>query len=565
LRLSTFGLRTAKLEVRASVQSSNSWQGLALVLLVLSDIFRTILLPRPSVKALRLSPLLGRLFVPLWFKATERIKSTRSRQTVRASLAPLLILLALFFWVALLVLGYGLMIHADSKNINPTADLAEAVYLAGSAFFTLGVGNSVVSGSARILVVLAGLSGLASVTIGATFLLTVQQALHRREVLVLSTLTVAGRPPSGLVILETYGFNEAPEALAELFRDLEEWAADVLHSHRSDPVLAHFRSTDEDEWLAVFGAVLDAAALLLPATETEKPTAPAARMFLPIGCRTVRSLARLFAVQAAPTRDAVAREPARDRAAEMEKDCQDTGGGQSMKLGFIGLGRMGSAMAANLLAAGHELTVYNRTKAKAEPLLKRGAHLAETPGDAARGEVIITMLADDHAVDEAVFGDDGILVALSPGAIHVSMSTISVAESERLTRAHREKRQEFVSAPVFGRPDAAASAKLFIVPAGKHEAVATCQPLFDVLGQRTFPIGDKPPMANLVKLSGNFLIASVIESLGEAVALVSKGGIDRVQYVDILTAVRRAGLQDLWRAYRRGALFTCGLQGRARL
>jgi 3-hydroxyisobutyrate dehydrogenase-like beta-hydroxyacid dehydrogenase len=103
-----------------------------------------------------------------------------------------------------------------------------------------------------------------------------------------------------------------------------------------------------------------------------------------------------------------------------------------MKLGFIGLGRMGSAMAANLLAAGHELTVYNRTKAKAEPLLKRGAHLAETLGDAARGEVVITMLADDHAVDEAVFGDDGILVALSPGAIHFSMSTISVAESERL-------------------------------------------------------------------------------------------------------------------------------------
>jgi hypothetical protein len=142
LRLSTFGLRTAKLEVRASVQSSNSWQGLALVLLVLSDIFRTILLPRPSVKALRLSPLLGRLFVPLWFKATERIKSTRSRQTVRASLAPLLILLALFFWVALLVLGYGLMIHADSKDINPTADAAtETVESLGEAVALVSKGG----------------------------------------------------------------------------------------------------------------------------------------------------------------------------------------------------------------------------------------------------------------------------------------------------------------------------------------------------------------------------------------------------------------------------------------
>lgn len=279
--------------------------GLGLVLLVLSDISRTILLPRPTVRALPLSPLLGRLFVPLWFKATERIKSTQLRQTARASLAPLLIILALLFWVALLVFGYGLMIHADSKDIGPAADLAETVYLAGSAFFTLGVGNSIVSGPARFLVVLAGLSGLASVTIGATFLLTVQQALHRREVLVLSTLPVAGRPPSGLVILETYGLNEAPDALAELFRDWEKWAADVLHSHRADPVLAHFRSTDEDgEWLAVFGAVLDAAALLLAATETQRPTAPAARMFLPIGCRTVGSLERLFAVHAAPTRDA---------------------------------------------------------------------------------------------------------------------------------------------------------------------------------------------------------------------------------------------------------------------
>jgi 3-hydroxyisobutyrate dehydrogenase-like beta-hydroxyacid dehydrogenase len=206
-----------------------------------------------------------------------------------------------------------------------------------------------------------------------------------------------------------------------------------------------------------------------------------------------------------------------------------------MQVGFIGLGRMGSAMAANLLAAGHDVTVYNRTEAKAEPLLKRGAHLAKTPGGAARDQVVITMLADDRAVDEVVFGHDGLLGALSPGSIHISMSTISVEEAERLAAAHRNKGQEFVSAPVFGRPDAAASAKLFIVPAGKPEAVAACQPLFDVLGQRSFPIGDEAPMANLVKLSGNFLIASVIEALGEALALVSKAGIDRVNYIDLLT------------------------------
>jgi 3-hydroxyisobutyrate dehydrogenase-like beta-hydroxyacid dehydrogenase len=206
-----------------------------------------------------------------------------------------------------------------------------------------------------------------------------------------------------------------------------------------------------------------------------------------------------------------------------------------MQVGFIGLGRMGSAMAANLLAAGHALTVYNRTTAKAEPLLKLGAQLAKTPAEAARGPVVITMLADDRAAEDVLFGNDGILASLSSGAIHVSMSTISVALAERLEAAHREKRQEFVSAPVFGRPALAATGELFVIAAGKPETVAACKALFDVLGQRTFEISHQAPKANLVKLSGNFLIASVIEALGEALALVSKAGIDRAQYVDLLT------------------------------
>ena len=207
-----------------------------------------------------------------------------------------------------------------------------------------------------------------------------------------------------------------------------------------------------------------------------------------------------------------------------------------MQVGFIGLGHMGRGMAANLLAAGHALTVYNRSPDKADPLIGKGARLAKTPGDAARAQVVITMLADDHAVERVVFDKGGILDSLAPGAIHVSMSTISVALAERLAAAHRDKGQEFVAAPVFGRPDAAASAKLFIVTAGKPEAVATCQPLFDALGQRTFIVSQEAPKANLVKLSGNFLIASVIDALGEAIALVSKAGIDRAQYVDLLTA-----------------------------
>ncbi len=206
-----------------------------------------------------------------------------------------------------------------------------------------------------------------------------------------------------------------------------------------------------------------------------------------------------------------------------------------MQVGFIGLGNMGSAMAANLLAAGHALTVHNRTLAKAQALVAKGARLARAPGDAARGDVVITMLADDHALEHVVFGEHGLLAALAPGAIHLSMSTISMALAERLNAAHREKGQELISAPVFGRPEAAAAAKLFIVAAGKPELVATCAPLFDVLGQRHFVIGERAPMANLVKITGNFLIASVIEGLSEGIALVSKAGIDPARFVDILT------------------------------
>ena len=206
-----------------------------------------------------------------------------------------------------------------------------------------------------------------------------------------------------------------------------------------------------------------------------------------------------------------------------------------MKVGFIGLGNMGGGMAANLLKAGHSLTVYNRTPAKAEALVAEGATFAKTPGEAARGDVVLTMLADDAAVEDVVFGADGVLAGLLPRSIHISMSTISVALAERLASAHEAVGQRFLAAPVFGRPEAALAGKLFIVAAGEAKAVEECQPLFDALGQRTFVIADEPPKANLVKLSGNFLIAAVIETLGEAFALVSKAGIDRAGYLEILT------------------------------
>jgi 3-hydroxyisobutyrate dehydrogenase-like beta-hydroxyacid dehydrogenase len=206
-----------------------------------------------------------------------------------------------------------------------------------------------------------------------------------------------------------------------------------------------------------------------------------------------------------------------------------------MELGFIGLGHMGQPMARNLLKAGHRITVYNRTRSKAEALAVDGAEVADRPDQCCRGDAVITMLADDAAVERVVFGDAGILAALAPGKAHISMSTISVALSDRLTEAHTDAGQIYIAAPVFGRPDAAAAAKLFIIVAGRDGPIAHCRPLFDAMGQRFFTVAEKPSSANVVKLSGNFLIASMLESLGETVALVRKSGIDVMRYIDILT------------------------------
>ena len=193
-------------------------------------------------------------------------------------------------------------------------------------------------------------------------------------------------------------------------------------------------------------------------------------------------------------------------------------------------------MAANLLRAGHAVIVYNGTAGNVQPLLEQGAHAAAQVADACRGDAVITMLADDAAVEGVVFGENGLIGHLSTGAIHVSMSTISVALSERLAEVHANAGQRFVAAPVFGRPEAAAAAKLFILAAGAPDAVERCDPLFDAMGQKTFRVGDAPASANLIKLSGNFLIAAVLEALGEAMALVGKAGVDQHQYLEVLTS-----------------------------
>jgi 3-hydroxyisobutyrate dehydrogenase-like beta-hydroxyacid dehydrogenase len=208
----------------------------------------------------------------------------------------------------------------------------------------------------------------------------------------------------------------------------------------------------------------------------------------------------------------------------------------TMKVGFIGLGQMGSGMAANLQQAGHEVTVYNRSREKMQPLLAKGAKAADRIADACDGTAVITMLSDDAAVESVALGEDGVVRHLVKNAIHISASTVSVALSERLAAAHAQAGQGFVAAPVFGRPDAAAARKLFVVAAGAAATIAAVNPLFDAIGQRTFVVSDKPQAANLVKLSGNFLLASVIEALGEAMALVEKGGVNRNEYLDLLTS-----------------------------
>ena len=205
-----------------------------------------------------------------------------------------------------------------------------------------------------------------------------------------------------------------------------------------------------------------------------------------------------------------------------------------MRIGFIGIGQMGAGMAARLLQAGHDVVVYNRSRAKAEPLAAKGAIIADSVAQACTGAAVFTMLSNDAAVDSVVSGEGGILASLAKGAIHVSSSTISVALSDRLAKAHREAGQRYVVATVLGRPEMAEAGKLFVIAAGEPAAVDEVAPLLDAVGQKTSVFGEQASAANMVKLATNFLTASVIEALGEAVAVTQKAGIDRRQFVDFL-------------------------------
>jgi len=204
-----------------------------------------------------------------------------------------------------------------------------------------------------------------------------------------------------------------------------------------------------------------------------------------------------------------------------------------MKIGFIGLGAMGAAIAANLLKAGHDLTVWNRSPAPAEALAEKGAAVAKRPEDALEGEVLFSMLASDAVIRDV--GLDGpLLDKAAKGLLHVNLATISVAFADALAAAHESRGLGYVAAPVFGRPDAAAEAKLVVAAAGRAELLDGLAPLFAAIGRRTVTVGATPSQANLFKIAGNFMIASAMETMGEAFALLRKGGVDAAQFQDVM-------------------------------
>jgi len=206
-----------------------------------------------------------------------------------------------------------------------------------------------------------------------------------------------------------------------------------------------------------------------------------------------------------------------------------------MNIGYVGLGKMGSGIARNLLRAGHRVTVYNRSREKAEAMANDGAQVANSPAEAASdSDVVMTMLSDDHAVKEVVLGERGITAGLKRNAVHISNSTISTALVRRLAEEHQHQSQGFLSAPVFGRPEAAEAKKLVVVVAGEESLIERFRPLLDAIGRKTIATGTEPWQANAVKLCGNFMIASMMETFGETYAVIRKSGMQPQMFLDVM-------------------------------
>jgi 3-hydroxyisobutyrate dehydrogenase-like beta-hydroxyacid dehydrogenase len=202
-----------------------------------------------------------------------------------------------------------------------------------------------------------------------------------------------------------------------------------------------------------------------------------------------------------------------------------------MDIGFIGLGRMGGAMARNLVKAGHKVHAWNRSPeaVRAVP----GVHAVTSPADAFNADVVLTMLSDDAAI-RAVVLDSGALLKARAGLVHVVTSTISVAFAEELTRCHDEAGIAYVSAPVFGRPDVAEAAQLGIVAAGKAAAIDKVRPVFDAIGRKTWVMGEEPKQANAAKIGGNMMIAMAIEAMAEATVLAERNGLTPNAFFEVV-------------------------------
>jgi len=203
-------------------------------------------------------------------------------------------------------------------------------------------------------------------------------------------------------------------------------------------------------------------------------------------------------------------------------------------IGMIGLGKMGKAIAGLLLSSGHKVSVWNRSPEAVQELVAKGAEAAAKPADLAKVDILLSILANDAAT-RSVFVDQGVLEAAHPGLIHINLATVSVALAKELAELHRQRKVGYIAAPVFGRPDAAAAGKLNVVVAGDPSVIAKAQPVLEAIGQKVWPVGDNPESANVVKIAGNFMIASAIETMGEAVALCRSHGIKADAFLDILT------------------------------
>ena len=237
-----------------------------------------------------------------------------------------------------------------------------------------------------------------------------------------------------------------------------------------------------------------------------------------------------------------------------------------MKLGCVGLGPMGAAMAFRLVSAGHEVTVWNRSPEKARPLAEAGARIADTAAEAAHGAAfVLSSLANDAALEAVVGGESGLLAGLSAGAVHLSASTISVALAARLAADHAAAGSVYLATPVLGRPPAAEAGKLFVMAAGDAAALERATPVLEAISQRVFVLGDRPEKANLAKLACNFMIFSTIEQFAEVFALAEKGGVDRAKIFELLTESfftapvhKNYGKLILDRAYEPGVPVTLG-------